>query len=225
MLNLSITVHFDLVCPWCLIGKRHLRTALEQFRRRHPEVAVAVAWRSHQLLPGIPPAGVPYQAFYEQRLGSPAAVAARRDQVRAAARAAGLTLAFERIEFMPNTLAAHQVIACAQQHGDAEQLAWLIDRLFTAYFSEGRDIGDVAVLLAVAAEAGFPIAPIEADLAAPERRQRLVDQLAAAGAGQVSGVPFFVFNDRLAISGAHPPSSLLAAMEQALLPAAATPAI
>ncbi len=219
-ITLAIDVHFDLICPWCLIGKRHLRTAIEQFRGLHPDVEITVAWRSHQLLPDIPAAGIPYQAFYERRLGSPAAVAARRAQVQAAARTAGIEFAFERIALMPNTQLAHRLIDCAGEIGGPEQVSYLIERLFTAYFTEGRNIGALPVLLAIAAEAGFPAAAIEARLATPEAGDRFRARLAADSG--ISGVPFFVFNNRLAISGAHPPASLLAAMEQALLPTAVT---
>jgi predicted DsbA family dithiol-disulfide isomerase len=214
--TLAIDVHFDLICPWCLIGKRHLRTALDQFRRSRPDVAVTVAWRSRQLLPDIPAAGIPYQAFYERRLGGPAAVAARRAQVQAAAQTAGIEIAFEHIALMPNTQLAHRLIDCAGEFGGAEQMTWLIERLFAAYFMEGRDIGALAVLLAIATDAGFPAAAIEARLAVPGAVDRFRTQLASDT--DISGVPFFVFNNRLAISGAHPPASLLAAMEQALLP-------
>jgi predicted DsbA family dithiol-disulfide isomerase len=215
--KLVVTVYFDLICPWCLIGKRHLRDAMEQFRRLHPAVEVVVQWRSQLLLPDTPPEGIPYQAFYERRLGGPAAVAARRAQVREAARAAGIELAFERIEFMPNTLSAHLLIDCGRDFDDAQRTEGLIERLFTAYFMEGRDIGDAAELVAIAAHAGFPEAAIEACLNSPERRRTFLDTLAARK-DQPSGVPFFVFNDRLAISGAHQPHSLLAAMEQSLRP-------
>lgn len=219
--TLAIEVHFDLICPWCLIGKRHLRTALEQFRQLHPDIKPLVAWRSHRLLPAIPVAGVPYQEFYERRLGSAAAVTARRAQVREAARAAGVELAFDRIEFMPNTLLAHQLITCAGHDASADVVADLIERLFTAYFMEGRNIGDISVLTAIAANAGLPAEKIRDCLESPQQRHQLVAQLAAEDDEQVSGVPFFVFNNRLAVSGAHPPASLLAAMEQALLPTAA----
>lgn len=218
--TLAIDVHFDLICPWCLIGKRHLRTAVEQFHHLHPDVDVTVDLRSHQLLPDTPPAGIPYQEFYERRLGGPAAVAARRAQVQAAARAAGIEFAFERIALMPNTQLAHRLIDCAGEFGSAEQVADLIERLFAAYFMEGRNIGALPVLLAIAAEAGFPATAIEARLATPEAGDRFRARLAADTG--ISGVPFFVFNDRLAVSGAHPPASLLAAMEQALLPTSAT---
>ncbi len=215
-ITLAIDVHFDLICPWCLIGKRHLRTAIEQFHHAHPDVAVALNWRSHQLLPDIPAAGIPYQIFYERRLGGPAAVVARRAQVQTAARAAGIEIAFERIALMPNTQLAHWLIDCAGEFGGAEQVAYLIERLFAAYFMEGRNIGALPVLLAIAAEAGFPAAAIEACLATPGAGNRFRARL-ASDAG-ISGVPFFVFNKRLAVSGAQPPASLLAAMEQALQP-------
>src|SRR4051794_34089042 len=62
--SIEIEVFFDFVCPWCLIGKRHLLSALSQLAKVRPDVQVRVLWRSHQLLPHIPPEGVPYQPFY-----------------------------------------------------------------------------------------------------------------------------------------------------------------
>lgn len=68
--KLSLTAYFDLICPWCLIGKRHLTSALAMLRRQQPGVEVEIEWRPHILLPGTPMSGIPYQAFYERRLGS-----------------------------------------------------------------------------------------------------------------------------------------------------------
>ncbi len=225
--TLAIDVHFDLICPWCLIGRRHLASALAQLRQRRPDVDVVTDWRSHILLPDTPPQGVPYQAFYERRLGSAEAVAARRAQVREAGRAAGIEFAFERIALMPSTLAAHQFIACARGLGvgDERRLEGFIDRLFTAYFLEGRDIGDAAVLGEIAVHAGFPEAAIRACVEAPDSRRRFFEKLAANAGESVSGVPFFVFANRFALSGAQPPAVLLAAMEQALHPQAAAAAL
>jgi predicted DsbA family dithiol-disulfide isomerase len=214
--TLAIAVHFDLICPWCLIGKRHLANALDEFSRRRPDVEVAIDWRSHVLLPGTPAQGIPYQSFYERRLGSAEAVAARRAQVRDAGRAAGIEFAFERIALMPSTLAAHQFIDCARGLGDAEHLDDFIERLFTAYFLEGRDIGNTEVLGEIAVHAGFPDAAIRACIASPHSRRRFFEKLAANADESVSGVPFFVFDNRFALSGAQPPAVLLAAMEQAM---------
>ena len=216
----DLTVHFDFVCPWCLIGKHQLQSALGQFRAAQPDVAITVTWRSRQLLPDIAAAGAPYQAFYEKRLGGPAAVAARRAQVREAGRSAGLELAFEHIEYMPNTLLAHQLIDCVREHGSAGQLDELIDDLFTAYFMDGRNIGDAAVRAAIAVNAGYSGAEIAASLASPEQRRRFIARLDAEAGETVPGVPYFIFNGRLALSGAQPPAYLLAAMEQAMQPVA-----
>ena len=71
--SLTIDVHFDFVCPWCLIGKRNLDAAVSRFASLRPDVCVKVRWRSHQLLPDMPVGGVPYQAFYVARLGSASA--------------------------------------------------------------------------------------------------------------------------------------------------------
>lgn len=136
--------------------------------------------------------------------------------MREAARAAGLELAFDRIEVMPNTLTAHQLIAFTRGVGNNEQVADLIERLFTAYFMEGRNIGDISELTAIAANAGFPEQEIRECLTSPEQRRQFFEKFIAAVDDQVSGVPFFVFNKRLAISGAHPPTTLLSAMKEAL---------
>lgn len=199
--TLNIDVHFDLICPWCMIGKRHLATALAEFTARHPEVPLKLSWHGQELLPDTPPAGLPYQEFYVQRLGSPAAVAARRAQVREAAMGAGLSLNFAAIERLPNTRAALALIEDTRQTGSTEQVEALLERLYTAYFVEGRDIGQPAVLAELAAACGI------ADDDAPA---------APLPARAVPGVPYFVFNERSALSGAQPPAILLQAMEEAL---------
>ncbi|HEX6828884.1 MAG TPA: DsbA family protein [Burkholderiales bacterium] len=78
---LGVEAWFDLICPWCLIGRRHLAQAIRQFQGAQPDVTVVALWRSHPLLPATPAGGIPYDAFYLQRLGSREAVAARRAQV------------------------------------------------------------------------------------------------------------------------------------------------
>lgn len=213
---LAIEAYFDLICPWCLIGRRHLETAVHRFSRLHPEVETAIDWRPHLLLPGTPADGLPYQAFYERRLGGPEAVAARRAQVQEAARPAAIEFAFDRIRMLPNTLAAHRLIGYAGRHGGVDRKEALIDALFAAYFLDGENIGDHGVLARIAAGRGFPENAVAAYLASGEGIRQFLEQQAAPGSSRVTGVPFYVFNDRLALSGAHPPEALLEVMEQAL---------
>ncbi|MCB1963799.1 MAG: DsbA family oxidoreductase [Rhodocyclaceae bacterium] len=193
--RLDIAVHFDLICPWCFIGKRHLDTALARFGQARPEVAIDLRWVAHELLPDTPPEGLPYQAFYERRLGGPADVAARRAQVQAAAHSAGISFAFDRITSMPNTRLAHRLLTESASTGTTGAL---IERLFTAWFIEGQDIGDPAVL------ARLTTAPAD-DRTGDELRQHVV----LAARPTMTGVPHFVFNDHVAVSGAQPPEVLL----------------
>lgn len=208
---LKVEVFFDFVCPWCLIGKRQFDAAARQFAELRPDVHLDVVWRSHVLLPDTPVGGVPYQAFYVARLGSPEAVARRRAQVQQAGIAAGVRLAFDRIEVLPNTAKAHAWVAQTRQ----AQQAKLIDRIFTAYFLEGEDIGDEAVLERLALECGVQT----------EDRGVLRGDDDGPGASKghpagarypIPGVPLFVFDGLLALSGASASDTLLDAMLQAV---------
>jgi predicted DsbA family dithiol-disulfide isomerase len=199
--TLSIEVRFDLICPWCLIGKRHLDTALDMLRGQQADVTVEVAWRSYPLMPGIPNEGLPFAAFYLQRLGSPEAVALRQAQVREAARAAGVDIAFDRIAVFPNSLEAHRVVAQAQHQGGSTLAGTVIDALFECYFTQGRNIGDAEVLADVQAACG--IYPGEA--AEPDAQEKRGSH----------GVPYFRLNDTFVIEGAQRPTVLLDAMLRA----------
>jgi predicted DsbA family dithiol-disulfide isomerase len=200
---LSIEVSFDLICPWCLIGKRNLDAAVGMLRAQRPDVAVEVSWRSFPLLPNIPKQGLPYTEFYEQRLGSAGAVARRQAQVREAARAAGVEIAFERIQVFPNSLDAHRVVAQAQSQGGSARAGAVIDGLFDRYFVRGENIGDAAVLADVRAEHG--ISP--SDAAVPDAEAR-----------GMHGVPYFLLNDTIAVEGAQRAPLLVEAMLHALSP-------
>lgn len=207
--TLAIEVWFDLICPWCLIGRRHLANAIEQFARQRPHVAVSVDWCSVPLLPDSPRNGLPYRSFYERRLGGPEAVANRRAQVREAGRAAGIEFAFDRISVLPNTLAAHRLLDCAGRHGGQACKEALLDGLFAGYFLQGENIGDRSVLERIAV--GYGVAAE----ALSDWRDSREEAPRTAPAG-VPGVPFYVFNGRLALSGAHSPQALVEAMERAV---------
>ncbi|MGY2492884.1 DsbA family oxidoreductase [Cupriavidus sp. CP313] len=216
-LTLSVDAYFDLICPWCLIGKRHLDTAIAQLARERPDVAVNVVWRSYPLIPGTPPAGLPYRDFYVARLGSPEAVRARQAQVCAAAQEAGLTLALDRIEVFPSTLLAHRLVRFARQQAGAEAASALIGQLFTRYFVEAQNIGDPQVLRQALEACGIPTptadAPVHHDLDWLPPLRDAEDLPLQTGLG----VPHFIFNGKHSVSGALPPAALLGAMRDALM--------
>jgi predicted DsbA family dithiol-disulfide isomerase len=198
---LRLDFHLDLICPWCWIGLRHLRTAWSALRAQRPAQRLALHWHAQPLLPDIPPQGVPYQAFYLARLGSAQAVAARRAQVQAMANAAGLQIAFERIQTFPNTRLACALVGLAQEQQGSEAMFALVEAIFEAYFVQGRDIGSATVLLELAEAAGLMV-----DAA---QWQGGPSQAMASSPG---GVPHLVIAGQWAVTGARPAAELLPAL-------------
>jgi predicted DsbA family dithiol-disulfide isomerase len=211
--TLRIDVYVDFICPWCLIGKRQLDKALAQLLESDPDVDVELRWRGVQLLPQLPAGGVPFEEFYIRRLGGPAAVRERQAMVLQAAAAAGATVDFAKIRVMPNTADAHRVFEAACAAATPEQAEALLERLFAAHFSDGADLGDGAFLLAEAAACGVPPAALSQALRGAHHPYLPQSPPVAEAAG---GVPCFVLNDLLSVSGAPPRRILLSAMRQAL---------
>jgi predicted DsbA family dithiol-disulfide isomerase len=207
---LTLEFHFDLICPWCLIAKQHLRRALQQLALEHPGLPVRVEWRAVQLLPHVPPQGLPYAEFYHQRLGSAPAVARRKAQVREAAAEAGVALNLEGIPLLPSTTAALHLLHHAAVHASPLQQERLIDWLFAAYFERGQNLGDEAVLQAGAAACGLTGASAWPGVQATE------DWALPNPAPLGTMVPMVVFNNRQALIGMQTAPALLAAMRQAL---------
>ena len=210
--TLTVDVVSDVVCPWCYIGKRRLEAALAALAEREPDVGVAVRWHPFELNPDLPREGVDRRAYLEAKFGGPERAASIYERVRAAGASVDLPLDFERIVRQPNTRAAHRLIDWAQRRGTADAL---VERLFRAYFVEGRAVGEHAVLAAIAGEAGLDAQAARAVLdqddgddvvAAAEQRARRLG---------IEGVPFFIFGGRVGVSGAQEPQALLDAIAQA----------
>ncbi|UHQ20043.1 DsbA family oxidoreductase [Lysobacter sp. KIS68-7] len=202
--RLAIGIHFDLICPWCFIGKRQLAEALRRFAEQAPAIAVESVWHPMQLLPDVPEQGLPFAEFYQRRLGSADAVQQRQQQVVAAAHRVGLSLDFARIRRMPNTARAHRLLRRVESLRQPALYDALLERLFAAYFQRGEDIGDAATLWTLAAEVGVPAV--------------LRDDTTPAGASSppgVAGVPHYAFNGQVTVSGAQDPGLLLMAMHKA----------
>ncbi len=210
--TLTIDVVSDVVCPWCYIGKRKLEAALAL--REATELPTAVIrWHPFQLNPDMPAEGRSRKQYLQDKFGGAERAAEIYQRVHEAGQAVGLALNIDGITLQPNTLAAHALIAFAQlddAHGGN-----ITERLFRAYFVENRFIGSTGVLAEIAEEAGLSGA---AALAFVTDRQRLAEVAQAdaqwRGAG-ISGVPFFIFNEQLAVAGAQDPPILLQAMQRA----------
>jgi predicted DsbA family dithiol-disulfide isomerase len=204
---LQIEVISDVVCPWCFIGKRRLEQALDRLRATPGAPEVNVHWAPFQLNPWLPEAGMDRAEYLRRKFGAASAQIYAR--VQAAGRTVGIDFAFDAIARQPNTQAAHRLIAAAPRQDQ------MVDTLFAAYFLEGADLTERATLLALARRAGMEPAQAAACLDDPGARQAVEQAEAGARALGVEGVPFFVFDRRLAVSGAQEPQVLLQAIERA----------
>lgn len=210
--TLTIDVVSDVVCPWCYIGKRKLEAALAL-----PDAAelpnVVIRWHPFQLNPDMPAQGISRQQYLADKFGGPKQAAEIYERVRAAGNAVGLALNIDGITLQPNTLAAHALIAFAQL-GDFDA-SDVKERLLKAYFVENRFIGSADVLAEIAEEAGLNGEDARAFVTAPEQLAAVAQADAHVRSLGISGVPFFIFNQKVSVSGAQDPAVLLAAMQQA----------
>jgi predicted DsbA family dithiol-disulfide isomerase len=214
----SIDVVSDVVCPWCYIGKRQLDAALEKMPAAERPT---VRWHPFQLNPELPTEGIGRREYLEAKFGGPQRAAQIYDRVRTAGRTVGIEFDFDAIAMQPNTFDAHRLIEWIQRKVEADgaeqsdRVNGFIERLFQAYFIDGRFIGDRAVLAAIAGESGFDAdearTMLEGDWGVFETSER-EDEARRLG---VSGVPFFVFDRRLAVSGAQGADALRDAHAQA----------
>jgi predicted DsbA family dithiol-disulfide isomerase len=201
---LVIDVVSDVVCPWCYLGKRRLEAALAAGG------GAQVRWRPYQLDPTIPAEGLERKAYMRAKFRDEARLAEAHARLTALGAEAGIAFNFEAIARSPNTLDAHRLIRFAGEAGKADEV---VERLFAAYFEQGLDIGERAVLAEIAREAG--LGDVMGRLESDEGAQAVREEIEAAQRTGVEGVPFFVFASKYAVSGAQSAEVLAQAMAEA----------
>jgi predicted DsbA family dithiol-disulfide isomerase len=210
--SLADDVVSDIVCPWCFIGKRKLDVALDELGRSEPSLDVRIRWHPFQLNPDLPADGIPRASYVAQKFGGSARATEIYARVKSAGADVGIPFRFDLIERQPNTFDAHRLIAWVQQQGDA---AALVERLFSAFFLEGRRVGERDELARLAAECGRSDQEARTMLESNALREEVESESREALDVGIQGVPFFIFNGRIAVSGAQDPATLLEAMAAA----------
>ena len=201
----TIDIYSDVICPWCFIGKRRMEKGLAR-------LAAMVRWHPFELNPDMPREGVERRAYRIKKFGSWERSLELDAQVGRAFAGEGLAFNPEKMTRTPNTFDAHRIIRLAAEKGAQDAV---VEALFKAYFTDGRDLSDRATLAAVAVEGGLDAKEVDEVLAgdrgaADVRRWEQKGQRLG-----ISGVPFFVINEKVAVSGAQPPEMFRAAVEQA----------
>lgn len=204
--KMKIAVWSDMMCPFCYIGKRHFEAALREFA---DSMHVTLEWHSFQLDPDIPRNPVQGQTtaqYLSERKGiSAEQVAQMNANVTAMAAAAGLTYHLDKT-VLANSFDAHRLLQLAKTKGlgDAAE-----EQMFHAHFTEGKNLGDHPTLLQLGIAIGIEEQAVQQVLKSNAFADAVEQDIQDAARIGVRGVPFFVFNDKYAISGAQAPAAFL----------------
>ena len=200
---MQIDIFFDLVCPWCFIGKHRMDRALAE----RPSLPVELNWQPFQLNPGMPPGGMDRRDYLSAKFGGSGRAAQIYAMVAETAERDGLTLELDAIRRTPNTLDAHRLVRFATRHG--RDPAHVAEAIFQAYFQQGRDIGDRNTLADIGEEIGLDRTGVDDHLASRNDINHVRSADAAARRMGIQAVPCFVFDRRYALSGAQEPDSFI----------------
>ncbi|GAA2459332.1 MULTISPECIES: DsbA family oxidoreductase [Agromyces] len=197
---IKIDIWSDIACPWCYIGKRHFEAGVAALGDDAPEIEVE--YHSFELAPDTP---VDFEGseidFLAKHKGMPAErVQQMLQHVTGVAANAGLDYDFDALQHT-KTLKAHELLHFAKSEGRQLELA---ERLFRAYFTEGRHVGRVDELVALAADAGLDADAAREALESGRFAAAVQADIAQAGAYGINGVPFFVIDGKYGVSGAQP---------------------
>jgi predicted DsbA family dithiol-disulfide isomerase len=214
-MRMSLRLTSDFICPWCFIGERRLYRAIEALSEG---IEVQVVYLPYELNPHMPSEGMDRKAYRSTKFGSWERSQAMDAQVAAVGQADGIAFNHDRIMRTPNTFAAHRLVWLAQQRGDPRQL---VDDLFRAYFCEGRDIGELAVLAEIAADAGLDRDRAMAFLANDEGAEDVRRLAREAERQGIGGVPHLDIRGTV-VTGVQPVRVLVDTLKRAVMAPAVT---
>ncbi|HRA87421.1 MAG TPA: DsbA family oxidoreductase [Planctomycetaceae bacterium] len=207
-MKLLIDVISDVICPWCYIGKRRLEKAIAAFDGQHD---VRVKWHPFQLNPAMPKEGISRREYRIRKFGSWERSMELDAKIIAVGTTEGIHFAFDKMEQTPNTVDAHRLIWLADQHGCQGEV---VEALFRAYFIEGIDIGNQQTLIDVAAELGLDRQSVETMLNSEAGLEVIAQAGELSQRHDVTGVPFFIINNAITLSGAQAPETFIEAFRQ-----------
>jgi predicted DsbA family dithiol-disulfide isomerase len=207
---MKVEIWSDVMCPFCYIGKRRFEAALQQFPNKDD---IEVVYRSFELDPNAKrDVNQDVHDMLASKYGmSREEAKAKNDEVAGQAKDLGLTYNFDNM-ILTNTFDSHRLMHFAASYGKMQEMT---ERLFKAYFTDSKHIGDHETLAALAAEVGLDKNEAAKMLAGDEYTKEVRADEHEAGQLGIRGVPFFVINRKYAISGAQPVEVFLEALQKA----------
>ena len=213
MKTISVTITSDFICPWCFIGERRLRRAAAHLSDDlREEVRLEITWRPFELNPNIPAEGIDRRSYRIAKFGSWEHSRRLDAQVTEAGKPDGVTFDYDHISRTPNTRRAHRLVWWAmRERGHADSL---VDRLFEAYFVDGRDLSSPAELASIAENADQPRDAVAGFLSTNDGTDQVIAAEAEAYRSGIQGVPNFRMGS-IGFSGAQPMETMTEALRRA----------
>lgn len=203
--KMKVEVWSDIMCPFCYIGKRHFEAALEKFEHAQD---IELVWYSYQLDPTLPKLASKlnaYQYLAQHKGISYEESVAMHKNVIDMAKETGLNYNYDKV-VIANSFDAHRLIQLAKKNGKGNEAE---ERLFKAYFIEGKNMSDISTLILLGKEIGLDETVVKTALNSSEFSNEVNNDINEASQLGVQGVPFFIFNRKYAISGAEPITAFL----------------
>ncbi len=199
MTAINVDIVSDVMCPWCYIGKRRLEDALSALPE---DLQVDIRWRPYQLDSTLPKEGKDRQLYLSEKFGGSEGAKRAYAAIVEAGLDEKIPFDFDSIAVSPNTLDAHRIIRWSASEAPGIQDR-LVERLFKAFFVEGKNIGDNSVLLDEAERAGMDRAVTETLLCGDADRSEVEQEIEIARTMGVTGVPCFILDNKYAVMGAQ----------------------
>lgn len=209
--TIRVDIVSDVMCPWCFIGMKHLEEAARQVS---DDIDVVAQWLPFQLDPTLPKEGKDRALYLSEKFGGEERAKEIYARVKDAGNGAGIAFDFDAIAVSPNTFDAHRLIALAGRGGSDVQNQ-LVQALFKAFFLDGKNVGDNAVLADIAASVGMDAKLVDQFLESDELKQEVSQMLESVHTAGISGVPFFIINRKAALPGAQPPNVIATELRKA----------
>ena len=212
--TLRVDIWSDIACPWCYIGKRRFEAGIAEFNGKHPDIEIEIESHSYELAPDTLDN---YEGseidFLTKHKGMPRErVEDMLEQMTQMAALEGIEFDFSKLQHA-NTSRAHRVLHLAKSQGLQAEMQ---DRLFRAYFTEGRLVSDVETLAELGEEVGLDADEVRDAYEDEEYEDAVERDITRARMLGVNGVPYFLFEEKYAVSGAQSAETFANVLEQVL---------
>ena len=202
---IKVKVISDTICPWCYIGKRNFDLALKQV----PDIKVSFEYSTFQLDPNMPPEGIDRSDYVSKKFDKEQYINIKNN-IKNEAIKSGISNINNTIEIIPNTFNSHRLIYWSKENNSQLET---VEEIFKSYFEESKDIGDINILIDIAEKVGLDPQKIRKKFNNDEDRTTLIDQEQTNRQNGVMGVPAYIIDDGITLTGSQPVISIVKLLE------------